>query len=146
MRKRLAETKGEGQALMYLLVACLLFYVAQIPEMVRADLLSTSTAPFNGVAAGRFMGGAILAPLFFYVLSALMGLACRLAGFKTPWFQMRVALFWSLLASAPAMLSLGMIRGLTPAPAVLWPISALVAIVFLVFWAIGIFEAISKWR
>ena len=146
VRKRLLETSGEGHALMYLVAACLLFYMAQLPEMVRQDLLSTSSAPLNAVAAARFLGGAILAPLFFYILAAFIGLIFRLFGVSLPWFHTRIALFWPLLAIAPASLIVGILRGLVPSATILWFASVFVAVGFVIFWVVCLMEAVLLWR
>ena len=141
VRRRLVETTGEGQALLYLMVACILFFVAQLPELVRVDLRSTNDVPFNGVAAGRFVGGAIFAPLAFYLISAIVTVFLRVVGVKVEWLDSRIALFWALLAIAPAALVLGMLRGLTDSDAVILPATRVVGSGFLMFWFIGLYEA-----
>ena len=142
-KRRLSETASEGHAFMYLILACLLFFVAQIPELVRLDLLAESQAPLNALAAGRFVGVAVFAPLLFYTLAALAALAFRAADFRISWLESRISLFWALLATAPSVLILGLLRGLTQADGILWPASALVGTLFAVFWAIGLSEAVT---
>ncbi len=142
-RKRLAETAGEGHALLYLMLACLLFFVAQIPEIVRLDLLTESQNPFNGIAAGRLVGAVAFAPLMFYLVSVFAALAFRAADRTLGWLDSRIALFWALLVISPAMLVLGMLRGLTQSGGIIIPASALVGVLFVFFWAVGLTEAVS---
>ena len=137
-RKRLAESAGEGQALGYLISACLLLYVAQIPEIVRNDMTSVSEHPLVGIAAGRLLGIAVFAPLLFYAVAGLAGLALRIGSGQASWTRSRIALFWALLAVAPAAMALGVLRGLTDAQSILLPASIAVAGLFLLFWICGL--------
>ena len=144
VRKRLAITSGDGEALFYLIVGCLFYFLAQLPEMVRFDLSATVDIPFHGVVAGRFIGVAVFAPILFYIISALTKLALSLTGLKISWINSRISLFWALLATTPAMLSLGIIRGLIPTDIVLWPATLVVGVLFLFFWIIGLIESLRK--
>ena len=137
-RKRLAETAGEGQALGYLISACLLLFIAQIPEMVRNDMMAVSEHPLAGIAAGRLLGIAVFAPLLFYGLAGLAGAAMRAGSIRVSWTGSRISLFWALLTVAPAALVLGILRGLTDAQMVLLPASIAVAGLFLLFWISGL--------
>ena len=140
-RKRLAETAGEGQSLGYLISACLLLYAAQIPAMVRDDLMAASQNPLVGVAAGRLLGIAVFAPLLFYALAGLAGVTLRAVSIRISWMRSRAALFWALLAVAPAALFLGILRGLTDSQVIVLPVSIAVAGLFLLFWICGLKEA-----
>lgn len=143
-RKRLAETASEGQALGYLISACLLLYIAQIPEMVRDDMTAVSEHPLVGIAAGRLLGIAVFAPLLFYALAGLAGLALRMGSNRVSWMRSRIALFWALLAVAPVAMALGILRGLTDAQFVLLPASIAVAGLFLLFWISGLKAAATR--
>ena len=142
-RKRLTETVSEGQAFCYLILACLLLFFIQLPEMLCFVANGESHLPFDAVASAQLIGALVFAPLFFYFLSAVAGLAIRVTNRRLAWRDSRVALFWALLASVPSMMVLGLVRVLTQSAIILWPLSALTGMIFLLFWASGLREAIS---
>lgn len=120
-----------------LMAAMLVFLVAQAPGHARDAQLMPE------VPLGARMGGALLAvmfmmPLLAYGLAALVSALSRL----TPWSvapqDSRLALFWALLAVAPAMLLAGLTAGLVgPGPA-LGVTRAVAGLGFLVIWGAGL--------
>ncbi len=79
--------------------------------MVASQLLNLSSngtgtagGEFAPGAAGVAMGTLFLAPLLFYLLSAISGLIARLLNWRVSWRHARVALFWALLAATPLVL------------------------------------------
>src|SRR5690606_30694862 len=60
---------------------------------------------------GAMMGIMFLFPLFAYLIAALSHLIARMFGGKGSFYTARVALFWSLLATAPLMLFQGLVAG-----------------------------------
>ncbi len=80
LRDRLARgphAGREGRALVYLMIACGLIFVAQWPRLARQAHL-TDEVPFEALMAGALFGWMFLAPLFFYAVGALLGLALRI--------------------------------------------------------------------
>ncbi|WP_323008672.1 hypothetical protein [Paracoccus sp. (in: a-proteobacteria)] len=120
-----------------LMAAMLIFLIAQAPGHARAAQLQPE------VPLGARMGGALLAvmfmmPLLAYALAALVSALSRL----TPWpvapLESRLALFWALLAVAPAMLLAGITAGLVGPGAALGLTRAVAGLGFLVIWGAGL--------
>lgn len=120
-----------------LMAAMLIFLIAQAPGHARAAQLQPE------VPLGARMGGALLAvmfmmPLLAYALAALVSALSRL----TPWpvapLDSRLALFWALLAVAPAMLLAGITAGLLGPGAALGLTRAVAGLGFLVIWGAGL--------
>lgn len=105
----LANGPREDRALAYLMGACGLMFIAQMPPLARR-------AHVTGEDLNMLLGGALLAwlfiaPLFFYVLAWFAHLVARLLGGSGAFWSARLALFWALLAAAPLMLLLGLVGG-----------------------------------
>ncbi|UXU74091.1 MULTISPECIES: hypothetical protein [unclassified Paracoccus (in: a-proteobacteria)] len=120
-----------------LMAAMLIFLIAQAPVHQRAAYLDPSV-PFQARMGGALLAVMFIMPLLAYALAALVSVLSRL----TPWpvapRDSRLALFWALLAVAPAMLLSGLTAGLIgPGPA-LSLTQAAAGIGFLVIWAAGL--------
>ena len=140
MARRFAQGPDERIAFVYLAVATLLGFVAQLPGLVRLSRQSdpafeaqiTSEAQRVGVAiptdmtdakfealfSGALMGWIFIVPLALYIVAFLTHQVARLAGGRGTGLRARIALFWSMLAITPAMLLLGLTSGFVgPGPA-----------------------------
>jgi len=106
--ERLALDRREGRALIYLMLACALIYVAQWPRLARQAHVSDAI-PFDGLMVGALFGWLFLAPLFFYAVGALLGLLLRFLRRGADPFAARLALFWALLAISPLVMVQGAI-------------------------------------
>lgn len=129
-----ASGADEATGLTWLFVACILFFVAELPELARKSHLEGGDVPVSSLALPTFYGVVLLAPLMFLLIAAASHLIAKLLGGQGGWLDARLALFWSLLAVAPLVLFQGLIAGFVgPGPAL--NLSAiLVAIVFLFLW------------
>ena len=138
-RRVVAGLRGmPDRALLVVLMAALaIFLLAQAPGHARAAQIDPS------VPLGARMGGALLAvmflmPLIAYGLAALVAAASRLTPWRLTGPESRLALFWALLAIAPAMLLSGLVAGLIgPGPALTltrW----LAGFGFLIIWGAGL--------
>ncbi|APX88733.1 hypothetical protein BV394_02460 [Brevirhabdus pacifica] len=141
MRRLLTTGRGESRALAYVMIACLLFFVAQLPAVSRQAFLSGGEPGFAALASGTFMGSVLMAPLVLYGVAALSHLAARALGGQGGWLDARLALFWTLLMIVPPVL----LRGLTEAFLGRGPetsvLSLLTGAMFVVYWAINLREA-----
>lgn len=104
----LAAGAREDRALAILLIACALFFVAQIPAQMRAAHLD-ARVPFVARLywSGFFM--LFILPLLAYGLAAASHLVLRVLGGRGSWFGARLALFWAMLAISPLMLLSGVV-------------------------------------
>ena len=107
--KLLAMGQREDRALAFLMGACALIFVAQLPRLAREAHLQGEALDMK--MGGALLGWVIMAPLVLYLIAALFHLLARAAGGRGSWFGSRVALFWALLASTPAMLLYGLVAG-----------------------------------
>ncbi len=117
MRDLLAQGQREDRAIAFLLAACFLIFVAQWPRLVRVAQ-GFDTPPGQPEApelvqlvAYEFLSWLMIWPLLFYGLAALAHLAARVLGGRGTWYGSRLALFWSLLATAPLALLHGLMVG-----------------------------------
>lgn len=140
LRRQLDSPASEGRALIYLTVACLLFFVAQWPRLSREAFLDPSI-PLDARLGGALMGWMFIAPLAFYAIGALTHLVARLLGGKGSFYGARLALFWSLLAIAPLVLLLGLVSGFIGQGPAQNVTGLLLLLAFLYIWVSGIWEA-----
>ena len=116
MRDLLARGRREDRALAYLIVFCLLVFVAQWPRLAR------TAAGFEPVPGGapasieQLMTYTLFAwltiwPLAFYAIAALSHIIARAFRGRGTFYTARLALFWSLLASVPLLLLYGLMAG-----------------------------------
>lgn len=99
----------EDRALVFLMLFCVLAFVAQLPRLSREAFLGDQE--LNMLMSGALLGWIFIAPLVFYAVAALSHLVARIFGGKGGWHGARVVLFWALLASAPVMLLHGLVAG-----------------------------------
>lgn len=118
-RRLAAAGRREDRALAYLMIGCLLIFVAQWPRLSQMAQLPGAETSLVRLMAYELFAWLILWPLLFYALAALVHVVVRLFGGQGQMFDSRLALFWALLASVPGALLFGMTRGmLSHGPAV----------------------------
>lgn len=120
-----------------LMAALLIFLIAQAPGHARAAQLQPEV-PLAARMGGAILGVMFMMPLMAYAVAALVSALSRL----TPWpvapLDSRLALFWALLAAAPAMLLAGLTAGLVGPGAPLALTRAVAGLGFLVIWGAGL--------
>ena len=120
-----------------LMAAMLIFLIAQGPGHARAAELDPSV-PFDARIGGAIMAVMFLMPLIAYGVAELVAGVSRLTPWRLSSRHSRLALFWALLAVAPAMLLAGLVAGLVgPGPALVLT-QAVAGIGFLAIWGAGI--------
>ena len=139
MRRLLRMGAREDRALMILMAACVIVFIAQLPRLSREAYLTGQE--LNMLLAGALMAWVFVAPLLFYVLAAASHLLARLFGGRGSWYGARLALFWSFLAATPVLLLYGLVGGfIGPGPA-LRGVGFLWLAVFVWFWISSLREA-----
>lgn len=129
----------EDRALIYLMLACLLMFIAQVPRLAREAVLG-GDVPFDVSLGAALFGWLFLAPLFFYLLAGASHLFSLLLGGRGTWYGARVVLFWALLASTPMWMLAGLVTGYF-GPGKISDIAGLVpAAAFLVIWVMGLYS------
>jgi hypothetical protein len=99
---------NDGRALVHLMLACGIFFVASLPNAVReARRLGIDDAVEGAVSAHLFAWLA-LAPLLAYAGAAVVHLVARGFGARGGFLAARAAVFWSLLLAAPLALAVAL--------------------------------------
>jgi len=134
VRKMLAEGPREDRALIILTAAAVLLFVARTPSLVRQARLDPAV-PLDARLGITLFVMLFMLPLLAYGLAYLVHLALRALGAAGRPYGARIALFWALLAIAPAMLVQGLAEGFAGPVA---PVRWLGLAVFAVFlWFVG---------
>lgn len=128
--------------LVVLMAAMLIFLIAQAPGHARAAELDPSV-PLEARISGSIMAVMFLMPVIAYAVAALVAPLLRLIGRRLDPRHSRLALFWALLAVAPAMLLAGLVQGFLGEGPPLSLTRALAGIGFIVIWGAGI-AALSR--
>ncbi len=100
---------NEPRALMFLMLACGLMFVAQLPSLSRQAYEDGSDV--NALMGAALMGWVFIAPLLFYTIAWISNGVMRIVTGSFDGFGSRLALFWALLAAAPLMLLQGLVAG-----------------------------------
>ena len=138
-RRVVRELSGmpERVKLVVLLLAMLIFLVAQAPMHARAAAQDASV-PLEARMGGSVLAVMFLMPLVAYALAGLVSLLSRVSPRRLSHEDSRLALFWALLAVAPAVLLAGLVAGLIGQGPALTFARALSGVGFLVIWGAGI--------
>ena len=110
MRRHLNLGQREDRALIFLMLACVLIFVAQLPYLSRLAQLDP-TIPFDARVQSALYGWLFVMPLVGYALSFLIWGVLRAFRKNISAYQARLAFFWTLLAVTPASLFFGLCRG-----------------------------------
>jgi hypothetical protein len=118
MRSLLSQGRREDRALMFLILACGIIFVSQWPVISREVALDGAGAPLQARLAITFFAWLMIWPLAFYGIGSLTHVVVRAFGGRGSLYSARLALFWTLLATTPAWLFYGLVRGfIGPGPA-----------------------------
>jgi len=135
----------EGLALTYVLVAGIMVFISLLPTWSRQSELQPELGNFPSLAYSGFIGAVFVAPLVFYMVSAVIWLVARVF-IKLSGLDIRLALFWSLLASSPLLLLRGLTEGIMGQGTELQLVGLIWGIAFLAFFSIGIRLAVIRTR
>jgi hypothetical protein len=141
IRRLLDAGPREDRAIAWLMGACLIIFVGQWPRLQRTATLDPEAPPLDAQIAGALFGWLFVMPLVFYGIAALSHLVARAFGGRGTWWGARVALFWTLLATAPLMLLQGLVAGLIGPGVELQIVGAATALAFLAIWGVSLREA-----
>lgn len=132
MRRLLDMGQREDRALAILMGACLVIFFAQLPRLSRTAHLEGTA--LDQLVAYEFLGWIMIWPLGFYAIAALTHLAARIFGAQGTFYTARLALFWALLASTPALLLYGLVAGFIGAGPALTAVGVIWVVAFLIIW------------
>ena len=139
MQRLLDMGQREDRALIFVMAACVITFIAQWPYLARRAHLED--VELNGLLAGSLMAWIIVAPLLLYVLAWFSHVLARLVGGKGSYYSARIALFWAFLATSPLMLLHGLMRGFIGMGTQEQIIGLVWLGCFLWFWLAGLWQA-----
>ncbi|MGB7242482.1 MAG: YIP1 family protein [Sulfitobacter sp.] len=136
----LADGRQEVRALIFVLLAGVLLFVAQSPFQAREAHINP-----EGPVEVRLYWSAIIwifmMPLALYVLAALVWGISKLARRQITGYAVRFTLFWAVLASTPLALLVGMVAGFIGPGLELRIVGFIWCAVFAWFWVAGLIAA-----
>lgn len=141
MRRLLARETREDRALIYLMLGCLLVFVAQTPRLAR-EAFETGQE-LNALLGASLMAWVFIMPLLLYLIAGITLIVARLLGSKISSYGTRMALFWALLATSPIMLLWGLTAGFVGPGTEMTLVGIIWCAAFLWFWISG-FRAAAK--
>jgi hypothetical protein len=145
MARELADEPGEPRLLAYAMGGSAALGLAGLPARLAEAAAGPEPVAPSAVVVAQIVSSLFFTPLFLYGVAALMRLALRAAGGTGDWRATRVAVFWSLVLAAPAILLAGGLgyllaqQGVAPALAALPP--QLAGLLWLWIWSAGLAEA-----
>ena len=142
IRRLLEQGTREDRALIYVMVACLMIFVAQTPRLARQAF--ETGEDLNMLLGGSLMALIFVAPLLLYAIGTLTYLIARMFRSKITGFSARLALFWALLASSPLILLWGLTAGFVGPGIEMKSVGMLWFAAFLWFWVAGFYAATSE--
>lgn len=110
MRAILSAGKRDDRALVTLMAAALIIFVAQWPDLARKAYFDPSI-PLEGRLSAAMMSMMFMLPLLAYAVAAILHLVMKPFGGRGSHYSARMALFWSMLCVSPLMLLQGLLLG-----------------------------------
>ena len=133
MARLLRMGQREDRVLAMLMGGCIILFVSQWPYRARQAHLTGET--LTDYIQHDAVGLIFVLPLLAYGVAALLRLISRIFGAKANYYSARLAMFWALLASSPALVLAGMVKGFIGLGAANSIVGALWLLVFL--WVLG---------
>ena len=106
----LAQGRNEVRALLFVLIAGLLMFIAAAPYHAREAQLDPE-GPLEVRLYWSAMFFIFIAPLLLYAFAAAIWVITFVARMPVTGYQVRFTLFWALLAVSPVTLFLGLVAG-----------------------------------
>lgn len=138
-RARLGETPREDRALVILMAACLLIFVAQWPRLQRAAI--ETGQDFQMMVGATLLAWVFIMPLAAYAIGTLTHLVARAMGGRGSAYGGRFALFWALLVASPLWLLTGLVAGFIGPGVQLNLVGAVALAAFVMHWFINLWVA-----
>ena len=133
MARLLRMGQREDRVLAMLMGGCIILFASQWPYRARQAHFTGET--LTDYIQHDAVGLIFVLPLLAYGVAALLRLISRIFGAKADYYSARLAMFWALLASSPALVLAGMVKGFIGLGAANSIVGALWLLVFL--WVLG---------
>lgn len=136
----LSQGRNEVRALLFLLIAGVMMFVASSPYQAREAQLDPDIPLVARLYWSAFLYIFILPILVYLFALIVLGLA-RIARRRITGYEIRFTLIWALLASTPVMLLMGLTAGFIGPGIQLQIVGLIWLAVFGWFWAAGLLRA-----
>ncbi|MEP3440125.1 MAG: YIP1 family protein [Sulfitobacter sp.] len=136
----LAQGRNEVRALLFLLIAGILMFVASTPYQAREAELDPDIPLLARLYWSAFLYIFIL-PILLYAFSGVIWILACIARRNVTGYQIRFTLIWALLASTPVLLLMGLTAGFIGPGVQLQAVGFVWIAVFGWFWAAGLLSA-----
>ena len=133
MARMLCMGQREERVLAMLMGGCIILFMSQWPYRARQAHFTGET--LTDYIQHDAVGLIFVLPLLAYGVAALLRLISRIFGAKADYYSARLAMFWALLASSPALVLAGMVKGFIGLGVANSIVGALWLLVFL--WVLG---------
>lgn len=138
IRRRIGSAdRGEARALITLMLACAIVFVAQWPRLSREAHLTGRD--LDMLIGGALLGWLFIVPLVLYGIAGISHLIMRPFGGGASYLEARMALFWGLLAASPLWLLWGLTAGLVGQGPALDATGLVAFVAFLALWLAGLY-------
>ncbi|MEL7166541.1 MAG: YIP1 family protein [Pseudomonadota bacterium] len=135
IQRLLGMGQREDRALAYVMGACALFFVADLPRLAREAHLTGQE--LDMLMGGSLMAWIFIAPLLLYGIAFVARLLARLFGGRGTPYGARLTLFWALLAASPLVLLRGLTAGFVGPGLELQIVGLVWFVCFMWFWIGG---------
>jgi len=100
IRQLLAMGRREDRAIAYLMAACVIAIVAQLPMIARWNAgfdipAGTEALEMSTRIQYALLAWLMFAPLMMYILAAIIHIIAKVFGGKGSWYSARLAVFWT---------------------------------------------------
>jgi len=137
----LSQGRNEVRVLMFALMAGLLIFVALSPYQARAAHID----PEGPLSVRQYWSAffwIFVMPLLLYVFAAMVWAVTRVSGQRVSGYAVRLTLVWSLLASSPLLLLMGLALGFIGPGLQAQIVGVIWLAVFFWFWLSGLLAAV----
>lgn len=139
--RHMSDGVREDRALLYILLAGILLFVARAPSEARLAHFDPEGVPLMARLYWDALAFIFIVPLMLYIVAGVVGVVLRLFGWKGGFFGSRLALFWALLAASPLVLLNGLVAGFIGPGTQQQIVAGLWLVVFVWFWTSGLRQA-----
>lgn len=136
----LAQGRNEVRALLFVLIAGALMFVASAPFQAREAQLDPEV-PLQARLYWSAFFFVFMMPLMVYLFAALVWLLARIARRQITGYQIRFTLVWALMALTPVTLLLGLTAAFIGQGVQVQLVGLIWLAVFLWFWISGLLTA-----
>lgn len=136
----LAQGRNEVRALLFVLIAGVLMFVAVAPYQAREAQLDPDI-PLEARLYWSAFFYILILPIFIYLFALIIWGLARIARRQITGYEIRFTLIWALLASTPIMLLMGLTAGFIGPGIQLQLLGLIWVLVFGWFWVSGLLSA-----